>query len=210
MAVEKLEKIARSYFSLYGVHGWDHTIRVRKLALLLAKEEKADFEIVEASALLHDIARGREESGKVDCHAKQAAAESEQILKETDFPQQKIEQVKHCISVHRASKGEKAKTIEAEILQDADQLEVTGALGTARCFYKAGEVNAPMYLPKVDSNTPYKGQFDAALNHLIRKSINLLKPENFNTKTGKMIAKQRHDFTKKFVKQFIEEWNLKK
>jgi len=176
----------------------------------IAKEEGADLEVVEAASLLHDIARAREDKGEVECHAIQAASEVGSILQKLNFPKEKIAEVRYCVSVHRASKGLKADTLEAKILQDADRLDVLGALGTARAFYRAGEKNAPIYLPDSDSNTEYKGQYDAALNHLIRKGINLLKPESFNTKTGKLIAEERYAFTKKFVDNFIAEWDLEK
>lgn len=208
--MKALEEQIRPFFPENGGHDIGHTLRVRKLSLYIAKAESADLEIVEAAALLHDIARTDEDKGKVECHAAHAASEAEAILKKVKFPEQKIEQVRHCVAVHRASKGMKANTAEAKILQDADRLDVIGALGTARIFYKAGEANAPMYLPESDLNALYKGQYDAALNHLIRKGINLLKPESFNTKTGKTLAKQRYNFTKTFVDQFLKEWALEK
>ncbi len=208
--MKALEEQIKLFFPENGGHDIGHTLRVRKLALHIAKAEGADLEIVEAAALLHDIARAREEKGEVECHATQAASEVEAILKKAKFPEQKIEQVRHCVAVHRASKGMKANTVEAKIIQDADRLDVIGALGTARAFYKAGEANYPMYLPESNPNTGYKGQYDAALNHIIRKGVNLLKPESFNTKTGKMLAEQRYNFTKTFVDRFLAEWALEK
>lgn len=206
--MDSLEGIAKKFFPENSGHDFGHTLRVKRMALFIAEKEGADLEIVEAAALLHDIAREKEANGEVECHAAHAAVEAKEILKRVGFSESKIEAVSHCIAVHRASKGKKAESLEAKILQDADRLDVIGALGIGRIFYKAGEARGPMYDPKEDYNQPYRGQYNAALNHLISKGINMLKPESFNTKTGQKMAKQRHEFTKKFVKQFLAEWEM--
>ena len=208
--MQKLEEKAKSFFPRQGHHGFDHTLRVRQLAMRIGKAEAADLQIVEAAALLHDIGRAKEDKGEIECHAAQGAAEAAKILTGWDFPKEKIQAVQHCIAVHRASKREKPETIEAKILQDADRLDVIGAIGVARVFHRSGAMGREMYDPTGNPNTEYWGQHEAALNNLIRKSINLLKPENFNTKTAQRIAKERHRFLKEFVERFIAEWNGEK
>ncbi len=208
--MKEIEKIARTYFPRQGHHGFDHTLRVRRLAMQIGKAEGADLQIVEAAALLHDIAREKEDKGEIGCHAAHGSAEAAKILAECGFPKEKIQAVQHCIAVHRASKHLKAETIEAKILQDADRLDVIGAIGVARVFHRSGAMGREMYNPTGNPNTEYWGQHEAAINNLIRKSINLLKPENFNTKTAQRIAKGRHGFLKEFVERFIAEWNGEK
>ena len=208
--MKEIEKIAKTHFPLQGHHGFDHTLRVRRLAMQIGKAEAADLQIVEAAALLHDIGRAKEDKGEIECHAAHGAAEAEKILAGAGFPKEKIAAVQHCIAVHRASKHMKAETIEAKILQDADRLDVIGAIGVARVFHRSGAMGREMYDPTGNPNTEYRGQPEAAINNLIRKSINLLKPENFNTKTAQGMAKERHRFLQHFVERFIAEWNGEK
>jgi len=79
----------------------------------------ADEEIVEISALLHDITRL---SGDHKNHHISGQLEAEKILKEFNYPQNKIEKVKHCIHAHRGSKEIKRETIEADIVASADAM----------------------------------------------------------------------------------------
>jgi uncharacterized protein len=204
--MQKIEEKAKAYFPLQGHHGFDHTLRVRRLATQIGKAEGADLQIVEAAALLHDIARAKEDKGEIECHAAHGSAEAAKILTGCCFPKEKIQAVQHCIAVHRASKHMKAETIEAKILQDADRLDTLGALGAGRAFYRAGAMNTEMYDPKEKTDGEYTGWRGAAINHIIRKCINFIKPENFNTKTAQRIAKERHRFLKEFVERFIAEW----
>lgn len=41
----------------YGVHGWDHWMKVHDTGLLLARENGADHRVIELFALLHDSCR---------------------------------------------------------------------------------------------------------------------------------------------------------
>jgi len=204
--MKELEKIARTHFPLQGHHGFDHTLRVRRLAMQIGKAEAADLQIVEAAALLHDIGRAKEDKGEIECHAAHGAAEAARILAERGFPKEKIQAVQHCIAAHRASKHMKAETIEAKILQDADRLDLLGAIGIGRYFHRAGAMDREMYNPEQSTDVEYRGQQLAAINHLIVKGINFTKPENFNTKTAQGMAKERHGFLKEFVERFIAEW----
>ncbi|MDP2973575.1 MAG: HD domain-containing protein [Candidatus Diapherotrites archaeon] len=208
--IKEIEKAARTYFPPQGHHGFDHTLRVRRLAMQIGKAEAADLQIVEAAALLHDIAREKEDKGEIECHAAHGAVEAEKILENVSFPKEKIAAVQHCIAVHRASKHMKAETIEAKILQDADRLDLLGAIGIGRYFHRAGAMGREMYNPEQSTNVEYRGQQLAAVNNLIVKGVNFTKPENFNTKTAQKMAKGRHGFLKEFVERFIAEWKGEK
>ena len=116
-----------------GSHAFDHTERVCNLALKIGKKEKADLDILKAAALLHDISRLKEDNNEIECHAEHGAEMAEKILKEMNFPEEKIKNVDHSIKVHRHSKGLSGETKEAEILQDADRLD---ALGASICLAK--------------------------------------------------------------------------
>ena len=71
-------------------HDFSHVMRVYNLCLLIAKyEENADLEVLKLAALLHDIARSKEDlddTGKID-HAVLSAEMAEKILKDLDYPE---------------------------------------------------------------------------------------------------------------------------
>ena len=136
--LKTLRKKIQPFFDKGGSHGFDHTERVFRLATIIAEKEGADLEIVQTAALLHDIARKKEAGGEVECHAAQGAKDAEKILQETGFDKSKIPLVVDCIAVHRFRKGIVPKTIEGKVLQDADRLDVLGAIGVARVFSFGG------------------------------------------------------------------------
>ena len=53
----------------------------------------------------------------------------EEFLKEEGWSQERIEAVQHCIRAHRYRSTEAPETIEAQVLFDADKLDVLGAFG---------------------------------------------------------------------------------
>ena len=54
--IGKTEKFVKDFFQEEATgHDWWHTQRVRKLALKIGEEEKADMFIVEMASLLHDV-----------------------------------------------------------------------------------------------------------------------------------------------------------
>ena len=94
-----------------------HISIVEDLGLKLAENFKADKEIVQISALLHDI--GRIKYGPEN-HEETGAEEAEKILRELNYDEQKIRKVKECIKEHRHEKPTIPISLEAKILKVAD------------------------------------------------------------------------------------------
>jgi uncharacterized protein len=134
------------------------------LAVRIAKAENADLEVVKAAALLHDIARAMEDEGKIDDHATEGAKMAERILEEVNFPEDRIDNVIYCIETHRFKKSIVPESLEAKILQDADRLDMIGAIGIARVFARAGWSNIPMHDPSVVPKERYEGKSLTAIN----------------------------------------------
>lgn len=74
---QELAKSIGHYFQEKSSHGFDHTLRVYKNALMIAKEEAADPDVVRASALFHDVARHKQDIGEAKCHADEGAKMAE-------------------------------------------------------------------------------------------------------------------------------------
>jgi len=104
--------------SRYGMGPfYDHFEFVVKYAKDLAKKKNADEEIVTIAAWLHDIGSimyGRENHHETGCEI------AEKLLLELNYPKSKIERVKLCIFNHRGSNNFERKSIEEQIVAEAD------------------------------------------------------------------------------------------
>jgi uncharacterized protein len=164
---QKIKAIVEKELSC-SAHSMDHVMRVYNLALYLAKNTDVDLEVLQASALLHDIARVKEDNdhtGKTD-HAILGAKLSVPILKDLDFSNDQIKHIQNCIISHRYRTGNEPKTIEAKILFDADKLDTFGAIGIARSFVWVGRNNAKIY-----TDTDINGYIDENLGGKINGRI---------------------------------------
>lgn len=103
-----------------------HVSIVVKSALKLAKIKKADFEIVEISALLHDVGRAELASSKTTKtgkHHEASAKMAEEFLTKIKYPKDKLGKVLGCILAHRGHKGGfPPKTKEEIIISNADAM----------------------------------------------------------------------------------------
>lgn len=200
-------------------HDFSHVMRVYNLCLLIAKyEENADLEVLKLAALLHDIARSKEDlddTGKID-HAVLSAEMAEKILKDLDYPEEKIEKIKHCVITHRFKGDYRPKVIEAKILSDADKLDVCGAIGIARTSCWIGENKAKIHsevalsqyikdnLVGETSDGRIKDKSKHALNMEFEIKLKRI-PERLFTKKAKELAKKRAQFMDQFFEQLKKE-----
>jgi len=210
----KLKEIAEK--ELRGAspaHNIDHVMRVYSLCLRLAKHEPdVDLGVLKSAALLHDIARTKEdyEDQNID-HAVLGAEMSQSILKELAYPKEKIEQIKHCIAAHRFRGRNKPKTKEAKILSDADKLDVLGATGIARSFIITGDLGQKFYsdapIDEYVKTNLVGGKHNAKIKEVSKHASNLefetkFKhiPNQLYTKKAKEIAKKRLEYMRQFFK----------
>lgn len=191
-----------------GGHDWFHIERVHKNALNILKNEVGDSLTVELAALLHDIADSKFNNGDETVGPKKAQV----FLNSLQISSEKIEQVVNIIK-HISFKGgnfeQKFHSKELAIVQDADRLDAIGAIGIARCFNYGGFKNREIYNPQIQPNLKmskeaYKNSNAPSINHFYEKLL-LLK-DKMNTKTGKKLAQERHQFMEAFLSQFYKEW----
>jgi len=192
-------------------HDSNHLFRVERSAKSIGEDEGADLEVIEAAALIFDIARNLEDTGLVEDHADEGANIARKVLNEIRFPKDKIEGVCHAIFVHRRSKDRVPETIEAKILRDADYLDAMGAIDVARAIsssLQTKKYKRPIYIDK-----PFEtGDGDVSAIHFIIYQLKHEKhqPNNFFTKKGKELAKERYKFMKEYVERFVDEWKGKR
>jgi uncharacterized protein len=193
-------------------HDWFHIERVYKNALHISKNENCDTTIVELGALLHDIADSKFHEGDETVGPKTARTflESQKV---SDTIINQVIQIIENISFKGGNFEKKHQSIELEIVQDADRLDAIGAIGIARTFNYGGYKNRQLYNPEIHPNLKmsveeYKKSDAPTINHFYEKLL-LLK-DKMNTKTGKQIAQERHQFMEQFLEQFYAEWNGEK
>jgi len=114
---EEQTKGTKDEYNIYR----EHIQYVYKYVVLLSKDKNVDKEVLELSALLHDISmtditldRSR--------HNEFGADIAEQLLRENDYPEDKVQLVKKCILNHSKRRSEYRSTEEEKILVDADGL----------------------------------------------------------------------------------------
>jgi uncharacterized protein len=194
-----------------GGHDWFHIERVFKNTILISKDEKVDVFTVSLGALLHDIADPKFHNGDETIGPKIAA---EFLKKENVDPKtitHVINIIKYISFKNSLSKtGKKFTSKELEVVQDADRLDAIGAIGIARCFNYGGFKNRGLYDPEIIPNLEmtkeeYKKSDAPTINHFYEKLL-LLK-DKMNSKTGKKIALERHQYMEQFLTQFYNEWN---
>ena len=193
-----------------GGHDWFHIERVYKNALLISENEKVDRFTVQLGALLHDIADAKFYNGDESIGPKKAR----EFLKKQYVDEDIIIHIENIIlfisykSLLDTSK--KFTSPELDVIQDADRLDAIGAIGIARCFNYGGFKNRSLYDPAIEPNLEmtkeqYKKSTAPTINHFYEKLL-LLK-DKMNTKTGQLLAKERHRYMEGFLQQFYEEWN---
>ena len=191
-------------------HDWFHIERVWKLSKKIAEKEGGNLEVIELSALLHDIADPKFHNGDETLALKISKDFLEEIHVEGELIEQVLFVIKNISFKNRAEAPENPP-LELQIVQDADRLDAIGAIGIARTFNFGGFKNNLMYHPEIKPNLgmnkeEYKKSNGTTINHFYEKLL-LLK-DLMNTETGKKIASERHDFMLKFLDEFYKEWKV--
>jgi uncharacterized protein len=125
---------------------------------ILETEPKANPEAVILSAIFHDIGRVKNGTGSLSSknHAEAGAEKSREFLTEKNYPEDIIQLVSACILTHSNGSETEPQTLEAQILFDADKLDMTGSVGVARAIQAAAN-EKPFY--QVDEDGfPLKGK----------------------------------------------------
>jgi len=192
-------------------HDWWHIERVRRAAVLIAKQENADLFVVELAALLHDISDWKFHGGDENAGPREARSWLEKIGVEKTVIDHVCEII-HDLSFKGAGVKAAMRTNEGMVVQDADRLDALGAIGIARAFAYGGHKNREIYNPDIlptlhKSFEEYKTANGTTINHFYEKLL-LLK-DLMNTPTARAIAEERHAYMEAFLARFMKEWGGK-
>jgi uncharacterized protein len=192
-----IEEARRLYGDDDAAHDFAHVLRVLALARRIGLAEGADMEIVHTAALLHDIAHDEPE------HHLRGAERAREVL--ADAPPAFVEAVAHAVGAHRFRAASPPRTLEAQVVYDADKLDAMGAVGVARAFAHSAHLGRPLMVPlrDVDAESLASGPGHSAVHEFVFKLSHLR--ERLYTSTAREVARGRHEFMVGFFQQLDRE-----
>ena len=192
-------------------HGMDHVNRVLELSLKLAKQEKANEEIVSLIALLHDVDDyklfGNENATNL--------TNAKNIMKNANIDietQNKVLDAISTIGYSKRLKGIEPTTLEGKIVSDADMCDAIGVNGIIRTFKYSLKNNKPFFdkniFPRedIDSLKYTSKTSDSSVCHIFEKILKLKKL--VLTNSGKKEIESRHKITIQILYQLFDEENV--
>ena len=205
-----LEFVKDIFENDFSGHDYFHTLRVYKMAINIAMKENANLEIVQLSALLHDV-----DDIKLSPQTYKNKENAVRFLKSNNVSEEEINIICEIIDEVSFAGGNLAvpKTIEGKCVQDADRLDAIGAIGIARAFAYGGHHNRELHNPEIKpkmnmSRDEYYNHKSTTINHFYEKLF-LLK-DLMNTQTARQIAEKRQAYMKEYIEEFMAEWDGKK
>ncbi|MGQ9585821.1 MAG: HD domain-containing protein, partial [Anaerolineae bacterium] len=138
------------------------------------------------------------------------AARAREVLR--GHPPARVEAVAEAIAAHRFREGTPPRTLEAQVLYDADKLDAIGAVGVARAYVCAGMYGQRIWgevPPEYAHRAPEDGQGDGEREdhtpvHEFTFKLARLR-ETLFTPTGRRMADERHRFMEAFFQRLDQE-----
>ncbi|MBC8149549.1 MAG: HD domain-containing protein, partial [Verrucomicrobiaceae bacterium] len=153
-------------------HDLQHIERVVLNTRHLAGEEGLGLEVLLPAAWLHDCVHVAKDSPNRSKASVMAADRAVEYLEEVGYPAEYFEAIHHAIEAHSFSAGIETRTMEAQVLQDADRLDALGAVGLSRCLMLGGYMGSELMSrvdPFCESREPEDAKF--AVDHFYRKLL---------------------------------------
>ncbi len=204
---DALEFVKKTFNDDYSGHDYFHTLRVYKMATRIAEQENANLIIVQLAALLHDV-----DDIKLSPETSVNKDRAVDFLGKHGISEAMIKTICNIIGKvsFRGTDSITPETIEGKCVQDADRLDAMGAIGIARTFAYGGSHNRIIYDPEIKptvnmNSDEYKNHISTSINHFYEKLFQL--KDLMNTDTAKSIAKQREDYMRTYIAEFLDEWD---
>jgi uncharacterized protein len=186
-------------------HDWWHIDRVVRTARTIAREERADAFVCELAALLHDMA---DEKLNDDPAAAQRELEAWLAANVSESVASHVLEIIGTMSFKGGSRPP-MRTLEGQVVQDADRLDAIGAVGISRVFAYSGAKKRPIHDPEHKprehmTEAEYRSGSGTAINHFYEKLLKL--KDLMNTEYGRKMAEDRHRFMEAYLDRFYAEW----
>lgn len=192
------EKISTIATKEDPAHDLLHFKRVVSMAKKLCEAENAKSEVVIPAAWLHDFVIVPKNSPLRSKASKMAAEKAIEYLKSIQYPKEFYADIAHAIEGHSFSANIEIKTLEAQIVQDADRLDGIGAIGLARCFATAGLMKRSFYNsedPFCEKRQPDDSQF--TIDHFFVKLFKTA--ETLKTKSAQVEGQKRIQIMRQYL-----------
>lgn len=188
-----------------GAHDLAHIQRVVANAKRLAAVEQARLEIVIPAGWLHDCVTVPKNSplrSQASTLAGEAAAD---FLRREGYPELYLDNIAHAITAHSFSAGIAPRTIEAQVVQDADRLDSLGAIGIARCLITGVSMGTDIYCAADPFGESGRERDDKlySVDHFYIKLFKLA--EMMQTAAGRAEAARRTEYMKGYLAQLRNE-----
>jgi uncharacterized protein len=193
----KLEQLQQECLAFIGksipadaAHDLSHVKRVVNNTVYLTDITKANSLVTFPAAWLHDCVAVAKDSPLRSQGSKLAADAATLFLSEIGYPEERLADVYHAIEAHSFTADIPPRSLEAQVVQDADRLDSLGAIGIARCLLVGGRLNRPLcdsVDPFCDSREPDDSLY--TLDHFYTKLFKL--PNTMQTEAGRTEAHRR-------------------
>lgn len=188
-------------------HGIDHVTRVVGNAQHIGMLEHANPFVVMPAAWLHDCVLVAKNSPDRSKASRLAAINARAIIETLEYPSEHHDEIVHAIEAHSFSAAIECKSIEAQVVQDADRLEALGSIGIARCLMTAGSLRQSLY--DLDEPFPVTRKPDdrqQSIDHFFAKLFKL--PATMKTRAGGAEAHNRVTIMVAFLEQLSAELGI--
>jgi uncharacterized protein len=165
----------------------DHVERMTTWCKKIGASKGVDMETLIPGGLLHDVGVVIDRKTHYQVGRERAA----QILRETGYPDEKIESVLHVLEAHSRYGGPEPQSMEAKVGQDADALEYIGAIGVLRAVVRGLK----------------DGSFDGKISDFpdFIRTILAKVEGSFHTEEAEQIGRSRVEFMKIFLERVEKE-----
>lgn len=185
-------------------HDPAHVRRVVANARWLAEAEGADLAVVLPAAWLHDCVVLPKDSDRRAEASRLAAERAGAFLREAGYPAALIPPVEHAIAAHSFSAGIPPRTLEAQVVQDADRLDALGAIGIARTLLLGGVMGKPLYdLAEPLPQTRAPDDKENVIDHFYVKLLKLA--ERMHTAAGRREGERRTRLMRVYLSELERE-----
>lgn len=201
----RLRDVIRKEMEQDPAHDVLHLDRVWAQAHRIALDEgNANLKVLLAAAYLHDLVNLPKDHPDRKKASTLSAEKAEPILTQLGYSQDEILSAQHAIKAHSYSAGLEPKSPEAFILRDADRLDALGAVGIARTFMVAGQMDRPLADP-MDPFAANRSLDDQlwSIDHWHLKLLQL--PNEMVTRKGRKIARKRARLMLAYLRQLAKE-----